>query len=315
MRSLGLSASRVRCMTIPETTSAEALNRYYGGKCLIAGRGKAWREVKASVFVQPSPTGMVQVPSINEPLLLWVLSGGAEIQDREMGRGPWITSRVKKGDFFLTVAGAPYECRWKLLEAEPFQFMLVSIELSVLQRALEEVLGADSSHARLRDVSGFADAALNGLMERLHGELLARKASALYVQGIAQALAVHLVRKYVVTDQGARSGSAALPGHKLRQITNWMADHVTQDCDLDQLATQAGFSKFHFHRLFKNAMGVSPLQYHINLRMDVARRLLRETKMSVLSVAVEVGYATPSHFAHLFRRETGLCPSDYRRQR
>jgi len=48
--------------------------------------------------------------------------------------------------------------------------------------------------------------------------------------------------------------------------------------------------------------------------MDAARRLLRETKKSVISVALAVGYSSPSHFAHRFRRETGLSPSDYRRQ-
>ncbi|HEV2707183.1 MAG TPA: helix-turn-helix transcriptional regulator [Pyrinomonadaceae bacterium] len=77
----------------------------------------------------------------------------------------------------------------------------------------------------------------------------------------------------------------------------------------------AGLSKFHFQRLFKAATGVSPSHYHIDLRMSEARRLLRETRMSVIDVALEVGYANPSHFARLFRRETGLSPSDYRRQR
>jgi AraC family transcriptional regulator len=46
----------------------------------------------------------------------------------------------------------------------------------------------------------------------------------------------------------------------------------------------------------------------MNLRMDEAKRVLRETKKGVLSVALDVGYATPSHFAQLFRRETGLSP-------
>lgn len=94
-----------------------------------------------------------------------------------------------------------------------------------------------------------------------------------------------------------------------------MAANVDEEFNLDRLAAQVGLSKFHFHRLFKRATGVSPSRYHINLRMDVARRLLRETKKSVVAVALEVGYANPSHFAQLFRRETGLSPSDYRRQR
>jgi AraC family transcriptional regulator len=94
-----------------------------------------------------------------------------------------------------------------------------------------------------------------------------------------------------------------------------MAEHLTEEFSLERLAAQAGLSRFHFQRLFKGAVGVSPSQYLSNLRMNEARRLLHETKMSVIDVALEVGYANPSHFARLFRRETGLSPSEYRRQR
>lgn len=59
----------------------------------------------------------------------------------------------------------------------------------------------------------------------------------------------------------------------------------------------------------------APSRYHMNLRTHEAKRLLRETKQSVVAVGLDVGYANPSHFAQLFRRETGLSPSDYRRQR
>jgi len=193
--------------------------------------------------------------------------------------------------------------------------MLVFVELPLIQRALEEVFGADAKHARLRDLSAFTDADLNWLMERLHKELIRRKASPLLVQSIAQAIAVHLARNYAELASEPHTGSPSLPGFKLRQITDWMSEHVAEEFDLERLASQAGLSKFHFNRLFKNATGMSPSQYHINLRMDAARRMLRETKKSIIAVAMDVGYSNPSHFAKLFRRETGLSPSDYRRQR
>ena len=118
-----------------------------------------------------------------------------------------------------------------------------------------------------------------------------------------------------LTLEESHSVSPSLPGYKLRQITDWMGEHVAGDFNLDRLAAQAGLSKFHFHRVFKSAMRVSPSRHHINLRMNVARRLLRETKQSVVDVALGVGYTNPSHLAKLFRRETGLSPSDYRPQR
>jgi len=300
-------------MPVPETTSAEALERYVGGKCLVAGRGEAWREVRASIFTLPSRMGTVNIPAVSEPVLVWITSGEIEIQEREID-GSWIKSLIKKRSFFLTTAGAPYDCRWRTLTSEPFEFMMVLVGLPLIQRALDEVFGADAIHAQLRDVSGFTDPTLDSLVERLHGELMCRKASPLFVQGIAQAIAIHLARNYAVLVKKSHKASPSLPGYKLRRITDWMAEHAAEDFNLAQLAAQVGLSKFHFDRLFKSAMGVSPSRYHINLRMDAARRLLRETKKSVVTVALEVGYANPSHFAQLCRRETGLSPSDYRRQ-
>jgi AraC family transcriptional regulator len=251
---------------------------------------------------------------VSEPFLAWTISGEVEFQERE-GSRPWITHRVKKGSLFLTTGGAPYECRWKAVTAEPFESMAVFLELPLLERALEEVFGGDAPFARLRDASAFTDDTLNVLMAQLHGELMRRKASPLFVQGIGQTIAIHLARNYADLVKEPRRGSPSLPGYKLRQITDWMREHIAEEFNLDRLAAQAGLSKFYFNRLFKSAVGVSPSHYHINLRMDEARQLLRETKKSVMEIALDIGYANPSHFAQLFRRETGLSPSDYRRQR
>jgi AraC family transcriptional regulator len=301
-------------MPVPETTSAEAFERYLGGKRLVACRGKAWRDIKAWIIALPRDVDIVHLPSVSEPFLAWTISGEVEFQERE-GKRPWITHRIRKGSFFLTSGGAPYDCRWKAVSPEPFEAMSVFIALPLLQRALEEVFGADAPNVRLRDVSAFTDVALNSLMERVHEELMRRTASPLFLQGIAQAIAIHLARNYSEMVKESRSGSPSLPGYKLRQITEWMAEHAAEEFNLDRLAAQAGLSKFYFNRLFKNAVGVSPSRHHINLRVDEAKRLLRETKKSVVEVALDVGYANPSHFAQLFRRETGLSPSDYRRQR
>jgi AraC family transcriptional regulator len=301
-------------MSVPESTSAEAFWRYAGGECLFESRGEAWRDIKAWITALPPVVETVHLPSVSEPFLAWTTSGEVDFQEREDGQ-PWITNRIKKGTFFLTTGGAPYDVRWKAVSPEPFEAMLVFVELPVLQRALEEVYGTDATHVRLRDASAFNDESLNSLLGLLREEVMRGQASPLFVEAIAQAISIHLAREYGVTDEELHSSSPSLPGFKLRQITGWMSEHAAEEFSLDRLAAQAGLSKFHFQRLFKAATGVSPSRYQINLRMEEARRLLRETKMSVIDVALEVGYTDPSHFARLFRRETGLSPSDYRRQR
>lgn len=301
-------------MSVPETTSAEAFWRYAGGTCLFESRGEAWRDIKAWITALPLIVETIHLPAVSEPFLAWTTSGEVDFQERE-GGGPWITNRIKKGSFFLTTGGAPYDVRWRAVSPEPFEAMYVFVELPLLQRALEEVFRTDAAHVRLRDASAFDDEGLNSLLGLLRTELMRREASPSFVEGIAQAIAIHLAREYGETGEEAQGSSPSLPGHKLRQITVWMSEHVAEDFNLDQLAAQAGLSRFHFQRLFKAATGVAPSRYHINLRLEEARRLLRETKMGVVDVALEVGYTNPSHFAQLFRRETGLSPSDYRRLR
>ena len=146
-------------MSIPETTSTEGLERFLGGNCLFHGRGDAWRDLKAWIVAQP-PEGETSTPSVSEVFLAWTISGEGNFHEREYKR-PWITHRIRKGSFFLTTGGAPYDVRWKAVTSEPFQAMFVFVELSVLQRAMIEVFGPDAKKAKVRDLSAFTDDALS----------------------------------------------------------------------------------------------------------------------------------------------------------
>jgi AraC family transcriptional regulator len=186
-----------------------------------------------------------------------------------------------------------------------------------MTEAMAEVFGEDASTVHLRDVSAFQDPFMSALMEKLRAEsVLGRKASRLLVRGIAQSLAVHLVRNYsVISDTGPTSRKGwGLPGFKLRKITDFMVGHIQDEFSLSKLAAEAAMSEFHFSRMFKRTTGQSPSQYFISLRMEKAQTMLRETRKEVIEIALDVGYSSPSHFAKVFRREIGHSPSEYRRQ-
>lgn len=94
----------------------------------------------------------------------------------------------------------------------------------------------------------------------------------------------------------------------------YINEHITQDLTLDHLAAQATLSPFYFSRLFKKETGFSPHNYIITTRINNAKYLLRTSDASVKTICFETGFTSESSFCTAFRRETGLSPSQYRRQ-
>ncbi|MBN1942774.1 MAG: helix-turn-helix transcriptional regulator [Phycisphaerae bacterium] len=66
-------------------------------------------------------------------------------------------------------------------------------------------------------------------------------------------------------------------------------------------------------RHFVEAFGLSPKQYQLKARINEASRLLRETRLGVTAIAMELGYCSSQHFATQFLAQTGQTPSDYRK--
>lgn len=228
------------------------------------------------------------------------------------------------GEFFLTTTRTPYEVRWRTLGPEDYQSMHVYVGLPVFARAARALSGtaARPGLPALREVFGERDAILSALLEPLRAEAMAPRppaGNALFVQGLAQSLAVHLLRTYPASSDGSNGDGASrpqrggLPAFKLRRVTDYLETHLADEVAVAHLAREAGSSEFHFSRRFRQTTGLSPLQYLLRLRLARARQLLRETTRPIIEVGLEVGFASPSHFAHRFRRETGLSPSDYRR--
>ncbi len=290
-----------------ERTSAEALNERFPGQQLAVGRGPAWQDLLVTIHSRDAMEYGMLVPAVPEPQIVWLMQGKIVLEEREIG-GPWKRVEVYPGDLFLTTSPEPYEVRWSNAGPAPAVVLQLYLGLPLLAEAAHELLGTD--HVSLREFSGERDETVLSLLEQFRQELERPQASALFVQGLARALAVHLVRSYGQSGPGQRRG--ALTAFQLRQVEQFLESNLDQNLHMAEVAQQAGLSEFHFSRLFKKTTGLSPSRYLLRMRVAQARRLLLESSKTVLEIGLDVGYASASHFTEVFRRETGATPTEYR---
>lgn len=98
------------------------------------------------------------------------------------------------------------------------------------------------------------------------------------------------------------------------QACEIMQNNLHQPVDVRQLAGTFYVSYSWFRKAFKDRTGQSPSAYHLRLRLDHAKHLLKETDLSVRRISERLGFKTQNHFSALFKRKTGLSPSAFRGQ-
>lgn len=136
--------------------------------------------------------------------------------------------------------------------------------------------------------------------------------SSLMMDSLANVLTVHLLRQYATIQPHLPVYEGGIPQRQLAQVLDYMDAHLEQDLKLAELAQLLDMSQFHFSRLFKQSMGLSPFQYLLQQRVERAKQLLKQTDQPIVDIAFECGFSSHSHLSKQFRQMTGLTPKVYR---
>ena len=99
----------------------------------------------------------------------------------------------------------------------------------------------------------------------------------------------------------------------ISDITQYMRLHIDRAISIEELAARYGYSKFHFSREFKKAIGVTPNEYWAALRMEQSLIELGNSS-SILSAHLKTGYQSTGTFASSFQKSTGFTPGQYQEE-
>ena len=139
------------------------------------------------------------------------------------------------------------------------------------------------------------------------------RAQRAYVEALSIALAHELIRMndgVLPLSSGIRGG---LPNWQQRKLAQYIEEHLAEDISLLALARLVQLSPYHFSRAFKQSFGMPPHRYLTSRRIERAKSLLVERRLSVTEIGFEVGFSESSSFSAAFRKLTGEAPTDYRR--
>jgi AraC family transcriptional regulator len=185
-------------------------------------------------------------------------------------------------------------------------------------------------HTMLERVAREADTATpTDLLERtahpdpITSRLLLTAADAMEGNGALDTLFRHqlmdlLTTRLLAAHTGSPTTTQPVMGGLSPKVLLRAIERLRSDSDADvslaALASDAGLSRFHFCRAFKESTGLSPHAWLRQHRLEQAMNMLRDTDASVVSVAAALGYASQTAFAAAFRKLTGETPSDWRKR-
>lgn len=254
------------------------------------------------LFVMCDPIPGKFEPMIYDPVICLVLQGSKEtrIGERRVVFGA--------GDSMIVSHSLPVVAA--ITEAAPdapYVAMILSVDLGVARSLQDEIGDFGSDQGAQSAIASKTAPELIDAFARLF------QASRDPVE--AAALAPLIIReihfRLLQADHGGmlrqmlwRDSAASKIGRVITRMRTGLADSLS----VPQMANIAGMSVSAFHEHFKAIAGTSPLQYHKDLRLTEARRLLIETAGPVSSVAFEVGYESPTQFSREYARKFGASP-------
>jgi transcriptional regulator GlxA family with amidase domain len=116
-----------------------------------------------------------------------------------------------------------------------------------------------------------------------------------------------------LAEPGVAKVPRGLSRRALNRACSYIAENLGERFTLDDLARQAGVSRFHFARLFRVSMGESPMAYLLKSRIERAKQMLLQDDRPVCEIAAALGFCDQSHLTRTFRRLTGLTPREFAR--
>ena len=292
---------------MPDLIEWPELPAWVPGKVLLKSDGLGWTNVGLRSYHYHGQE--VVVPAMRDFMLVSYQSGSTPMQRRFDGR--WTREMLGPGATSLLTRAQRADWTWR----EPIDVTHIYLSEALVAEVASEAMDCSVTGVTLADVLRTEDPIMTAVSRAIAEE--AREhglGGPLYVDAMARALIVHLLRRYASVKLSRQAMRGQLTPSQERRIAEFVETHIDQPLDLSWMAEAVGLMPCLFARQFRKSFGKPPYAYVLDRRVARAKELLETGSLPVKQIAAACGFSDQAHMTRLFRRVTGVPPASYRRQ-
>ena len=217
--------------------------------------------------------------------------------------------QIKLGQAFLVSQHQFHQLKWQ----NPAELTLFYLHPRFFNTAVDDSI--ENNHFEVSDRFTLVNDTLIQEVGVIFRYLCSKGVAAdkLYLESLANLLAVHLLKNYLNHELKVPSLERRLSPKKLDLVLQYIEANLERKITLSELANVAGIGKFYFCRLFKSSLGLTPYQYVIQQRVARAKKLLTYSDIPICDIALDCGFSSQSHLAKHFRSMVKASPMNYRK--
>lgn len=260
--------------------------------------------VKSKVSVWSLGSGQSTLRSGDAALLLIHVSGDPIAVATDQGTDP-------KDLIHNVCASLPAHQQFQVSIAGNARILAVSIDPNMLQESITPIMSRTPGHYELKRPMVAADNALSAL-----GQILAEELQQHHMPNSAccSSLVMAMVEHLVSNDRFTACTDATIPyGDPIvARVSQLIDENISRELPLDWLAEMANTSPYQVSIRFRRALGNSVAEHTKQRRVDIACRLLAETRKTLATIAHECGFSSQSRMNRVFRAAINMTPLEFR---
>jgi AraC family transcriptional regulator len=207
---------------------------------------------------------------------------------------------------------ADVKSEWSISGA--FEFMHLYFSKDTFKRLIEAAFVKDPSSIEINDIYFQSDV----MVQRICHDIMLpidwkNPMDRFSLSNASQLLLQHIFRHYTNQNLAIKTHTGGLSPYIMHRIKDFIEASLEKSFTVDDLASIANLSSFHFSRMFGLSEGKSPHQYVLSRRIENAKHLFGEGKKPLVEIAQHCGFSSQSHLTSRFRTLTGMTPNQFRK--